>query len=95
MSLSTEIVLPSFSDTDILELAGNSSEAIAEWTKSTAQDFGITVGPGPHDGFIKAVSRLSDGVVDLDPVEKLLIALGRAGVLTAHQRALLQLQYLR
>ena len=31
--------------------------------------------------FVQAVSRLSDGAVDLDPVEELLVALGRAGSL--------------
>jgi hypothetical protein len=49
----------------------------------------------PNHQFVKAVSRLSDGVVDLDPVEELLVALGRAGVLTSFQRGLLQVHYLR
>jgi hypothetical protein len=49
----------------------------------------------PNDKFVKAVSRLSDGVVELDPVEELLVALGRAGVITSFQRGLLQIHYLR
>jgi len=48
-----------------------------------------------NDKFVKAVSRLSGGVVDLDPVEELLVALGRAGVITSYQRDLLQVHYLR
>jgi hypothetical protein len=42
-----------------------------------------------------AVSRLSGGVVDLDPVEELLVALGRAGEISSFQRGLLQVHYLR
>jgi hypothetical protein len=49
----------------------------------------------PNDKFVRGVSRLSDGVVDLDPVEELLVALGRAGVITSFQRGLFQVQYLR
>jgi hypothetical protein len=41
------------------------------------------------------VSRLSDGVVDLDPVEESLVELDRAGVINGYQRGLLQVQYLR
>jgi hypothetical protein len=44
---------------------------------------------------VKAVSRLSDGVVDLDHVEELLVELGRAGVFSSYQRGLLQVHYLR
>ena len=51
--------------------------------------------PHPNHQFVKAVSRLSDGVVELDPVEELLVALGRAGILTSYQRGLLQVHYLR
>jgi len=49
----------------------------------------------PNHQFVKALSRLSDGVVELDPVEELLVALGRAGILTSYQRGLLQVHYLR
>jgi hypothetical protein len=95
VSPSTELKTPSFSDQDIHAIAEGLPDQIAAWAQSTARELGITVGPGPHDEFIKAVSRLSDGVVDLDPVEELLVALGRAGVITAHQQGLLQVHYLR
>jgi hypothetical protein len=45
--------------------------------------------------FAKAVSRLSDGVVELDPVEETLVALSRAGVISGYQRGLLHVRYLR
>jgi hypothetical protein len=86
---------PVFSDQHIRQIATGDSPTIAQWTLSTAQERGICVRHRPSDKFVKAVSRLSDGVVDLDPVEELLIALGRAGVISSFQRGLLQLRYLR
>ena len=86
---------PPFSDQQIRHIADGPSAAIAEWARSTARQRGITVRRMPNDRFVKAVSRLSDGVVDLDPVEELLVALGRAGVITSFQRGLLQVHYLR
>jgi hypothetical protein len=56
---------------------------------------GILVRKLPNEDFVKAASRLSDGAVDLDPVEQLLVALGRAGVISSFQRGLLQVHYLR
>ena len=86
---------PVFSDQQILYLANRDSRAIASWTRQVAEERGIRLRPMPNDRFVKAVSRLSDGVVDLDPVEELLVALGRAGVISSYQRGLLQVHYLR
>lgn len=86
---------PKFSDQQIRQVAVRSRRDIAEWAHSTAQERGVSVRRLPNDKFVKAVSRLSDGVVDLDPVEELLIALGRAGVISSFQRGLLQIHYLR
>ena len=86
---------PPFSDQQIRRIANGQSGLIAEWARSTARQRGISVRRMPNDKFVKAVSRLSDGVVDLDPVEELLVALGRAGVITSYQRGLLQVHYLR
>jgi hypothetical protein len=86
---------PVFSDQQILQIANSDSETIAQWTLLTAQERGICLRRRPNDEFVKAVSRLSDGVVDLDPVEELLVALGRAGVISSYQRGLLQVHYLR
>ncbi|HLJ89408.1 MAG TPA: hypothetical protein VKZ53_21525 [Candidatus Angelobacter sp.] len=84
-----------FSDHQIRQIAQGNSQAIAQWVESTAKRRGIFVQRMARDKFVKAVSRLSDGVVDLDEVEELLIALGRAGVITSFQRGLLQVHYLR
>lgn len=91
----TSFKAPLFSDQQIREVANNDAASIAQWTFTLAKERGISFRPRPNEQFIKAVSRLSDGVVDLDPVEELLVALGRAGVITAFQRGLLQVQYLR
>ena len=84
-----------FSDEQIQEVARRDRQGIAEWAQSTAAQRGVMVRRLPNDEFVKAVSRLSDGVVDLDPVEELLVALGRAGVISSYQSGLLQVQYLR
>jgi hypothetical protein len=84
-----------FSDQQILDVANGDPETIARWTRLTAEKRGVCVRSKPSDKFVKAVSRLSDGVVDLDPIEQLLVALGRAGVISSFQRGLLQVRYLR
>ena len=84
-----------FSDQEIYNIARRSSHDIADWARLTASERGITICRLPSNKFVKAVSRLSDGVIDLDPVEELLIALGRAGVITSFQRGILQIHYLR
>ena len=86
---------PVFSDQEIREVACCDSSSIARWTRTVAKERGIRVRPRPSDRFVKAVSRLSDGVTDLDHVEELLIELGRAGVISSFQRGLLQVHYLR
>ncbi len=86
---------PAFSDQQIRQVASHDSRTIASWARQVAQQRGIRLRARPNDRFIKAVSRLSDGVVDLDPVEELLVALGRAGVISSYQRGLLQVHYLR
>ncbi len=86
---------PVFSDDQIRVIATRNRHGIAEWAQSTANVRGISSHRRPNYEFVKAVSRLSDGVVDLDPVEDLLVALGKAGVITSFQRGLLQLHYLR
>jgi len=81
---------PLFSDQQIREVASRSSGDIANCVPTAARQRGISVRRLPNQKFVKAVSRLSDGVVDLDPVEELLVALGRAGVISSFQRGLLQ-----
>lgn len=86
---------PVFSDQEIRQVADRDSSSIARWAHTVAKERGIRVRPRPNDKFVKAVSRLSDGVVDLDHVEELLVELGRAGVISSYQRGLLQVHYLR
>ena len=85
---------PAYSDQQIEEVAQSDPAGIAAWARSVAEERGVSVRRLPNDAFVRAVSRLSDGVVDLDPVEELLVALGRAGVISSHQRGLLQVHYL-
>ncbi len=84
-----------FSDEQIVQIAQSGKGVIAEWVSSAAQEQGVIVRRRPTDTFARAVSRLSDGVVDLDPVEESLVELDRAGVISGYQRGLLQVQYLR
>jgi hypothetical protein len=85
-----------FSDHQIRQIAENeTSSAIAEWVHSIARQCGVKVRRMPYDKFVKAVSRLSGGVVDLDPIEELLVVLGRNRIITSFQRGLLQVNYLR
>jgi hypothetical protein len=86
---------PAFSDMEIRQIAKSNAKGIARWAESTAKKRGISVRRLPNEKFVKAVPRLSDGVVDLDPTEELLVALGRAGVISSFQRGLLQVHYLR
>jgi hypothetical protein len=60
-----------FSDQQIHEVASRGSGEIASWVEVTARERGISIRRLPNQKFVKAVSRLSDGVVDLDPVEEL------------------------
>jgi hypothetical protein len=69
--------------------------AIPEWVYSTSQQHGVVLRQHPTDAFARAVCRLLDGVVDLDPVEEMLVAMSQADVINGFQRGLLQVHYLR
>jgi len=71
------------------------STDIAAWVHITAALQGIESVAGPLDDFVAAASRLSDAGADLDPIETLLTALSRAGILTGTQSVLLHAAYLR
>ena len=55
---------------------------------------GITDKPAAIDGFADAASRLADADVELDHVERLLLALARAGVVDDRERFALHAVYL-
>jgi hypothetical protein len=84
-----------FSDAQILSVTEGGKDAIVDWISIEAAQQGIELYKRPVDTFARAVSRLSDGVVELDPVEETLIAMSQAGVINAYQRGLLQVRYLR
>jgi hypothetical protein len=87
---------PKFSDQEIEKVAKGTSVAIAKWVRSVAGERNISArSRRPAGTFARAVSRLSDAEVDLDPVEELLVALRRSQVITPFQRGLLLVHYLR
>ena len=84
-----------FSDQEIRKIANQTSLGIANWVRATAKERKISILRMPLDRFARAASRLSDAEAELDQVERLLVALGRSGVITPFQRGLLQVHYLR
>lgn len=87
---------PTYSDSEIKQIANGTSLGIAKWVRATAKARNISVRRQRlSDKFARSVSRLSDAEVDLDQVEELLVALRRYQVITPFQRGLLQVHYLR
>ncbi|MBW4038038.1 MAG: hypothetical protein HIU91_04030 [Acidobacteria bacterium] len=84
-----------YSDQQIHRVAESGRDNIARWATLVASTRGVRLRRRSSHTFAIAVSRLSDAEVDLDSVEEILIALGQAGVITAFQRGLLQVGYLR
>jgi hypothetical protein len=93
--MSGPLKTPIFSDQQIENVANGTSLGIANWVRAIARERNISILRMPSDSFAKAASRLSDAEADLDPVEQLLVALGRSRVITPFQRGLLQVKYLR
>lgn len=60
-----------------------------------ARTHGITGEPDPIDAFADAASRLADAGVTFDQVERLLVKIARAGLLTDDRRFALHTLYLR
>lgn len=73
-----------------IEHVGNVAVAIM----TLARAHGITDEAAVIDGFANAVSRLSDADVELDHVERLLLALARAGIVDDRERFALHAAYL-
>jgi hypothetical protein len=78
-----------------LEHAIHGAGGVAAWTRATAEHHGLVAQTEPVDTFADAVSRLSDAEVDLDPTERLLLAIERAGIVDGRQGVLLHAAYLR
>jgi hypothetical protein len=84
-----------FSDQQLRRIARAGRETISRWAIRAAELNHISLERKPTDDFAEAASRLADAEVNLDEVERILIALRQAGVLTASQRGMLQVKYLR
>jgi hypothetical protein len=67
---------------------------VAAAVMTLARVHGITDAPAVIDGFANAVSRLSDADVELDYIERLLLALARAGIVDDRERFALHAVYL-
>ena len=60
-----------------LEHAIHGAGGVAAWTRATAEHHGLVAQTEPVDTFADAVSGLWDAEVDLDPIERLLLAIER------------------
>jgi hypothetical protein len=73
-----------------LERVGDAAAAIS----TMAWTHGITAAPAPIDAFADAAARLSDAEVTFDHIERLLLGLARANLVTDEQRFALHAAYL-
>ena len=78
-----------------LEHAIHGAGGVAAWARATAEHHGLVAQTEPVDTFADAISRLSDAEVDLDPNERLLLAIERAGIVDGRQGVLLHAAYPR
>ena len=73
-----------------LNRVGDAAAAIS----TMAWTHGITAAPAPIDGFADAAARMSDAEVTFDHIERLLLGLARANLVTDEQRFALHAAYL-
>ena len=73
-----------------LNRVGDAAAAIS----TMAWTHGITAAPAPIDAFADAAARLSDAEVTFDHIERLLLGLARANLVTDEQRFALHAAYL-
>ena len=69
--------------------------AIAQHIRVLAERYHIVYSETPGDRLAHHITRLADGTVELDEIERLLIGLQRAGHLSIVEMITLQAQYLR
>jgi len=84
-----------FTNQHIAKVAAKPPVVIGRWVTYTAHKRRVMYRSKPTDRLAQTASRLSDAEAHLDSVENLMVALGRAKVITAFQRGLLQVNYLR
>ena len=87
--LQTEPHTASFAELDVNRV-GDAAAAIS----TMAWTHGITAAPAPIDAFADAAARLSDAEVNFDHIERLLLGLARANLVTDEQRFALHAAYL-
>jgi hypothetical protein len=78
-----------------LEHAIHGTGDVAAWARARAECHSIVAQTEPLDTIADAISRLSDAEMDLDPIERLPLAIERAGIVDGHQGVLLHAAYLR
>jgi hypothetical protein len=72
-----------------------STSSTGEMIMSLALKHNVTYVKTPHDALADTITGLAGDSVQLDPVEKTLLALGRAGVISPNRVVPLQVNYLR
>ncbi len=87
--ISTEPHTASSAELD-MDRIGDAAAAIS----TMAWTHGITAAPAPIDAFADAAARLSDAEVTFDHIERLLLGLARANLVTDEQRFALHAAYL-
>ncbi len=87
--ISTEPHTASSAELD-MDRIGDAAAAIS----TMAWTHGITAAPAPIDAFADAAARLSDAELTFDHIERLLLGLARANLVTDEQRFALHAAYL-
>ena len=71
------------------------TQNVAAFILDLAARHGVRYEKGPYDDLAEVITRLSDDEVVLDDVDRLLMALARAKVLTVRETIALQMNYHR
>lgn len=77
-----------------LAVARSSRTQIADDVRMLARVNKVRYEPGALDAMAGKITELAGDAVELDEIELLIVALGRAGVLSGPQAAKLQARYL-
>ncbi len=67
---------------------------VEEYVRALASAHGVTLEEDAYDRLARVITKLSDDDVELDEVERLLVALKRKGVIDKTEMLMLQLEYL-
>ncbi len=67
---------------------------VEEYVRALASAHGVTLDEDAYDRLARVLTKLSDDNVELDELERLLVALKRKGVIAKTEMLMLQLEYL-